>query len=108
MPVGHTTILSHLKRSVRARDGQITVHVAGINDWAWRKGMTYGTVFVDLERRRIVDLLAGRSATFTAEWLTNHPEVEVVSGDRAGLYANGTLDTSQADWVKWYPTFALA
>jgi hypothetical protein len=51
--------------------------------------MTYGTVFVDLERRRIVELRAGRSAASTAEWLTRHPGVEVVSRDRAGLYATG-------------------
>jgi transposase len=89
MPVGHTTILRHLKRSVGVQGGQTTVRVAGIDDWAWKKGMTYGTVIVDLERRRVVDLLADRSAASTAEWLTRHPEVEVVSRDRAGLYADG-------------------
>jgi hypothetical protein len=61
----------------------------GIDDWAWKKGMSYGTVIVDLERRQVVDLLADRSAASTAEWLKSHPEVEVVSRDRAGLYADG-------------------
>ena len=89
MPVGHTTILRHLKRGAEARDGGMPVRVAGIDDWAWKKGMTYGTVIVDLERRRVVDLLADRSAASTAEWLRRHPEVEVVSRDRAGLYADG-------------------
>jgi transposase len=51
--------------------------------------MTYGTVIVDLERHQVVDLLADRSAASTAEWLRGHPEVEVVSRDRAGLYADG-------------------
>jgi transposase len=55
----------------------------------WKKGMSYGTVIVDLERHRVVDLLADRSAASTAEWLQRHPEVEVVSRDRAGLYADG-------------------
>ena len=47
-----------------------------------------GTVIVDLERRRVVDLLPDRSAASTAAWLKAHPEVEIVSRDRAGLYAD--------------------
>jgi transposase len=63
--------------------------VAGIDDWVWKKGATYGTMILDLERRQIVDVLADRSADSTAEWLRIHPEVEIVSRDRAGLYADG-------------------
>ena len=51
--------------------------------------MTYGTVIVDLERRQVVDLLPDRSAVSTAKWLKAHPEIEIVSRDRAGLYAAG-------------------
>ena len=43
-----------------------------------------------LERRQVVDLLADRSAATTAGWFKDHPEVEVVSRDRAGLYADAT------------------
>jgi len=70
--------------------GPITArsHVAGIDDWAWRKGTNYGTIIVDLERRQVVDLLADRSAAAAASWFKDHPEVEVVSRDRAGLYAD--------------------
>ena len=86
MPVGHTTILRHKAR----RPGRpATLRVAGIDDWAWKKGTTYGTMIVDLERRQVVDLLADRSADSTAGWLRVHPEVEMVSRDRAGLYADG-------------------
>jgi transposase len=42
---------------------------------------------VDLERRQVVDLLADRSAATTTSWFKNHPEVEVISRDRSGLYA---------------------
>ncbi len=44
---------------------------------------------VDLERREVVDVLPGRSADETAAWLSRHPNVEVVSRDRCGLYAQG-------------------
>ena len=88
MPVGHTTALRHVKRE--ARGGPTTLRVAGIDDWAWKKGMTYGTMIVDLERRQVVDVLADRTAESTAEWwLRGHPEVEMVSRDRAGLNADG-------------------
>ena len=50
--------------------------------------MTYGTVIVDLERRQVVDLLADRSAASAADWFKGHPEIEIVSRDRAGLYAD--------------------
>jgi DNA-binding XRE family transcriptional regulator len=46
-------------------------------------------VIVDLERRQVVDVLTDRSADSTAEWLRANPEVEMVSRDRAGLYADG-------------------
>jgi transposase len=42
--------------------------------------------------RAWVDVLDDRSATRTAEWFRSHPEVEIVSRDRCGLYAQGARD----------------
>jgi hypothetical protein len=50
MPVSDTTILRSLKEHARVRSDNGAVHVAGIDDWAWRKGANYGTIIVDLER----------------------------------------------------------
>jgi hypothetical protein len=61
----------------------------GVDDWAWKKGQTYGTILVDLEQHRIVDLLADRSADTLATWLQAHPGVEIISRDRGGSYAEG-------------------
>ena len=61
--------------------------VAGIDDWSWQRGRSYGTIVVDLERRQVVDVLPDRSAETTAQWLQQHPGIEVVSRDRCGLYA---------------------
>src|SRR6266478_6229568 len=61
----------------------------GIDDWAKRKGHTYGTIVVDLDRRCPVDLLADRTAETVAAWLQAHPEVTVVARDRAEAYASG-------------------
>jgi transposase len=90
MPVSDTTILAGLRKHARARSESsavASVHVAGIDDWAWRKGSNYGTIIVDLERREVVDVLADRSAATAANWFKDHSDVEVVSRDRAGLYA---------------------
>ena len=92
MPVSDDTILRHLKRQVARLRAKTTVRVAGIDDWSWRKGRTYGTIIIDLERREVLDVLADRTTTGTAEWLRQHPEVEIVSRDRCGLYAQGARE----------------
>jgi transposase len=63
--------------------------VIGIDDWAKRKGHTYGTIVVDLDRRCPVALLEDRSSETIAAWLQAHPEVTVVARDRAEAYASG-------------------
>lgn len=63
--------------------------VLGVDDWAWKKGRTYGTILVDLEQHLVVDLLPERSADSLAAWLEKHPGVKIISRDRAGVYAEG-------------------
>ena len=84
MPASDDTILRHLKRRAKERRAQASVRVVGIDDWAWRKGSTYGTIIVDLERREVIDLLPVRSAGATADWLKQHPDIEMISRDHCG------------------------
>lgn len=60
----------------------------GIDDFALRKGQVYGTLLIDLERGRVIDLLDGRDGTAVETWLKAHPGVEVVTRDRWAAYAN--------------------
>ena len=89
MPTSDDTILRCLKRRAKARRAETNVRVVGVDDWAWRKGSTYGTIIVDLERREVIDLLPDRSASATADWLKQHPDIEIISRDRCGSFAQG-------------------
>lgn len=66
-----------------------TPQVLGVDDWAQRKGQSYGTILVDLVLGKVVDILPDRTAECLAQWLQAHPGVEIVSRDRAGAYAEG-------------------
>jgi transposase len=88
MRVSDTTILRRVKKHARAKLNRAVIRVAGVDEWAWRKGTNFGTIIVDLERRRVVDLLADRVAARMADWFGQHPEVEIINRDRDGLYAD--------------------
>lgn len=81
------TLLRRAKQSADA--DPCTPRCLGVDDWAWRKGQRYGTLLCDLESGRIVDLLPERSADVLAQWLIEHPGIEIISRDRAGCYADG-------------------
>jgi len=65
----------------------VSPRVVGVDDRAWRKSQRYGTILCDIERGKVIDLLPDRSTESTAEWLMTHPGIEIISRDRASLYA---------------------
>ncbi len=93
-----TTLLRHLMQLPPpvAR----TVRVLGVDDFAWKKCHRYGTLLVDLERHKIIEVLADRESATLERWLRAHPEVEVVSRDRGKEYTKAaTRAAPQAQQV---------
>jgi transposase len=64
------------------------VRVLGIDDFAMRRGDSYGTILVNIETGKLLDLLPDRTAEAVLPWLASHQEIEVVSRDRASAYAD--------------------
>ncbi len=69
------TVRRRVRRNGPSVQQDQPVRYLGVDDWAWRKHQSYGTILVDLERHRIVDLLPDRSAESLARWLEKHPSI---------------------------------
>ncbi len=87
-----STLLRQLRRRIAGEPA--SPRVLGIDAWAWRKGHRYGTILCDLERGKVIDLLADRSAESTERWLREHPGTAIISRDRAGLYARAAAQAA--------------
>lgn len=66
--------------------------VIGVDDWAFKKRLKYGTIIVDLENHQVIDLLPDREAATLATWLVKYPTVHVVSRDRSNTYASAITE----------------
>src|SRR5258706_7292662 len=85
MPGSPDTLLREIRRT--ALPPPVPPRVVGVDDWAKRKGSRYGTILIDFERRTPIELLPDREAGTLHQWLVAHPEIEIVSRDRAPQYA---------------------
>src|SRR5438876_7415055 len=85
MMVSASTLLRRLREVVCPPP--MSVRILGVDDWAWKKGQTYGTILVDLEKRCPIELLPDRQEETLTAWLLTHPEIDVISRYRGGEYA---------------------
>ena len=85
LPVSNDTLLRGVKTG--ARPARAAARVIGVDEWAKRKGRTYGTIVVDLERRTVIDVLETHSSEAVEHWLLAHPDIHTICRDRNGRYA---------------------
>ncbi len=64
----------------------------GIDDFSFRRGCRFGTILVNLESRRVVELLPNREVETSAAWMRQQLDLMVVSRDRGGVYASAARE----------------
>lgn len=62
--------------------------VLGVDDWAYRKGMSYGTILIDMETSKPIDILPSREGKDLKKWLSKYPDVKIVTRDRSSSYSS--------------------
>jgi transposase len=86
METSHDTLLRLMQR---AEPPEVTApRILGLDDFAWKKDQRWGTLLIDQEAHKVVDVLPDREAETVIKWLLEHPGVQVISRDRAGAYAD--------------------
>lgn len=102
-PTSGDTILRRVKAT--PDEPEPLYRYVGVDDFAFRKGHSYGTILIDLERGRVIDILDGRDGAAVQAWLQAHPGVEVITRDRWSGYTNAaTVGAPQATQVadRWH------
>ncbi len=83
-----------------------TLKVVGVDDWAFRKGVNYGTILVDMETSKPIDMLPTRDSEDLKAWLKKHPGIEIITRDRASSYSSA-IDSISPNTVQVADRFHL-
>ncbi len=90
LPLSSATLLRHIMALPEPVGAP--ARLIGVDEFSFRRGPRghghhFGTLIVDLERHRVLDLLPDRDVATVATWLRAHPSIQLVSRDRSGTFA---------------------
>ncbi len=91
--ISPSTVLRDLHRM--RTPGYDDVEEVGVDDWAWRKGVTYGSIIIDYTNGWPIDLLGDRETEGFREWMEQHENVHIVSRDRSTDYSSAIASTER-------------
>jgi hypothetical protein len=97
--VSPATLISLIRRTPLPKP--LPARVLGVDDWAHRKGRSYGSALVDLEKHRLIELLPDRESETFALWLKANPGAELISRDRSEKYATGGCHRRPPGIPRW-------
>jgi len=87
-------VLYRFQRAVSPQPPAEAPEVLGMDDFAFRRGHSYGTLLIDLKTRTPVDLLPNRERASVETWLREHPGAKIISRDRSALYADAIREAA--------------
>ena len=93
IPVCNTTILRDIHRT--ELPDHKNVKRIGVDDWAFRKGVEYGSIIIDLDTGHAIDLLGDRGHDSFKSWMDEHSDVRLVSRDRSTEYSSAIASTGR-------------
>lgn len=91
--ISASTVLRDLHRMKPSEYEDVTE--IGVDDWAWRKGVRYGSIIIDYENGRPIDLLGDRDTDSFGKWMEDHKKVAVVSRDRSTDYSSAVASSGR-------------
>lgn len=93
-PWSKDTLLRAVRREAAAANPTPTATVIGIDDFAWRRGHSYGSIVVDLERHTVIDILPDRQRGTIVAWLKENRQVRVICRDRGSNYGAAAAEAA--------------
>ena len=87
-------MLRAVRREAAAAGLAPAATVIGIDDFAWRRGHSYGSIVVDLERRKVIDILPDRQRGTIVAWLKENRQVRVICRDRGPGYGAAAAEAA--------------
>ncbi len=94
VPWSKDTLLRAVRREAAAAGPAPAATVVGIDDFAWRRGHSYGSIVVDLERRTVIDILPDRQRETIMAWLKENRQVRTICRDRGPGYGAAAAEAA--------------